>query len=153
VTQKQTNTVGRTANLLSVLLVLQILAGTLSRGTPSLHLVLEHGVWDRLAGFHLHIPFFGEGHGDRLSPHLHRQAASTADDTTRGDGETPAQHHEHHGLPDLLQGGMIDAAEPALALGAVFFEQFDAPETISNFLFVSHLELIRAPRPPPTALL
>ena len=70
-----------------------------------------------------------------------------------GDGEAPAKDHEHRGLPDLLQAGTIDAAEPAVAVGGGLLECIAAPETDNSFLFVSHLELLRAARPPPLALL
>jgi hypothetical protein len=153
-TQKCTghHRIGSITVWLSAFLILQLLLGIISRGTPSLHQALEHGVWGRLSGFHLHVPFFGAGHDDRLNPHLHGRTTSS-DGSDNSEDESPAEDHEHHGLPDLLQAGLIDAVEPVIVMGNFSGAHEIASKTASSFLPVPRFEFIRAPRPPPVALL
>ena len=146
---------------LTWILGISLLLGGLTNFSPFLHLVVRHGSLD-LSQAHIHTHQKGlrpiaarQSDKKEVSKEDFRRTQSRSERPHTGkepasktDGDLPSDH-EHHGLPELLLWGMLDAPAPEQP---VVFQTSLAPREHLQQDFdkkSSTIDPATAPRPPP----
>lgn len=150
---------------LAWLLGMTLLLGGLTNFSPLLHLVIRHGSLD-LAEAHLHpktqdLPRL-QVTASRVTVNSnavvcgdHFPSPNPSQKTSRSDDSDPAQessdstNHDHHGLPELLQWGMLDIADSNHSLVPALVGTTNEQPHPTSFSLASAFDPVVAPRPPP----